>query len=65
MILYFKPRGAGLALDDVEALMDEKGVAYTVFTTVDAEPHMVVDGETLDYEAALHWAEHFDSNKEA
>ena len=59
MILYFKPRGAGLTLDDVEALMDEKGVAYTLFTTVDAEPHMVVDGSTLDYEAALHWVENF------
>ena len=65
MILYFKPRGAGLALDDVEALMEEKGVAYTLFTTVDAEPHMVVDGETLDYEAALDWVEHFDSTEEA
>ena len=62
MILYFKPRGAGLALDDVEALRDEKGVAYTLFTTVDAVPHMVVDGETLDYEAALHWVENFNSN---
>lgn len=65
MILYFKPRGAGLALDDLEALMDEKGVAYTLFTTVDTEPHVVVDGETLDYEEALHWVETFDSNKEA
>ena len=64
MILYFKPRGAGLALDDVEALMEEKGVAYTLFTSVDPEPHMVVDGETLDYEAALHWVEHFDSTEE-
>lgn len=57
MILYFKPKGAGMARDDVEALMDEKGVDYTVFTTVDAEPHMVVDGETLDYEAARRWVE--------
>ena len=65
MILYFKPRGAGLALDDVEALMEEKGVAYTLFTTVDAEPHMVVDGETLDYEAALHWVEQFNATEEA
>lgn len=62
MILYFKPRGAGLALDDVEALMDEKGVDYTLFTTVDAVPHMVVDGETLDYEAAIHWVENLDIN---
>lgn len=62
MILYFKPRGTGLALDDVEVLMDEKGVAYTLFTTVDDVPHMVVDGETLDYEAALHWVENFNSN---
>ena len=59
MILYFKPRGAGLALDDVEALMEEKGVAYTLFTTVGDEPYMVVDGESLDYEAALHWVENF------
>ena len=59
MILYFKPRGAGLTLDDVEALMEEKGVAYTLFTTVDDEPYMVVDGESLDYEAALHWVENF------
>ena len=62
MILYFKPRGVGLALDDVEALMEEKGLAYTLFTTVDTVPHMVVDGETLDYEAALHWVENFNSN---
>lgn len=62
MILYFKPRGAGLALDDVEALMDEKGVAYTLFTTVWGAPYMVVDGETLDYEAAIHWVENFNSN---
>lgn len=65
MILYFKPRGAGLALDDVEALMDEKGIAYMLFTGFDPEPHMVVDGETFDYEAALRWVENFKATEEA
>lgn len=62
MILYFKHRGAGLALDDVETLMNEKNMDYTLLTTVQGEPHLVVDGETLDYEAALHWVENFNSN---
>lgn len=55
-ILYFKPRSAGYALDDLECLMDEKGLDYTVLTTT-GEPHLLVDGDSFDYESAQNWVE--------
>lgn len=60
MIQYFKLNVPGhkYILDDLEYLMDSKGVAYTVFPT-NEEPHLVVDGEVLDYETALDWVERF------
>lgn len=60
MIQYFKLNvpGNNVVLDDLEYVMDSKNIAYTVFPTKD-EPHLVVDGEILDYEAALEWAERF------
>lgn len=61
MVIYFKPKTAGIAVDDLEAAMDEKGIAYTEYPTVQDEPHLNVDGTTMTYEEAQNWVENFDA----
>lgn len=60
MIQYFKQNVPvhKFILDDLERLMDTKNIAYTVYPTKE-ESHLLVDGEILDYDAALKWAERF------
>lgn len=57
MVIYFKPKTAGIALDDLEAATDEKGVDYTVYPTIQDEPHLNVDGTMMTYEEAQNWVE--------